>query len=74
MKTDISLNSVCADKDIIEQYQRYIESEDKKGQLRLLNSIRRAQTEALRNDREKLACLDYIITRIEKTDKLFKNG
>lgn len=70
MKTDVSINTVCADKDILAQYQQYLDSGDRIGQRRLLNSIRRAQTEALRHDRERLACLDYIIARIEKTDKL----
>ena len=73
MKTDISMNSVCTDKGILEQYQHYLDSGDKQGQQRLLHRIRRTQTEALRNDRKKLACLDYIIARIEKTDQLSEN-
>ena len=56
--------------DMILEYQRYLDAGDKQGQKRLLCRFRRIQSEALKNDREKLACLDYIIAKIEKTEGL----
>ena len=56
--------------DMITQFQHYLDSGNKQGQKRLLCRFRRIQSEALKNDREKLACLDYIIAKIEKTEVL----
>ena len=56
--------------DIIMQYERYLDSGKKQGQKRLLCQFRRIQNDALKRDREKLACLDYIIARVEKTEGL----
>ena len=56
--------------DIIMQYERYLDSGNKQGQKRLLCQFRRIQNDALKRDREKLACLDYIIARVEKTEGL----
>ena len=56
--------------DMIAQYQRYLDSGDRQGQERLLCRFRRMQNETLRRDREKLACLDYIIAKVEKTGDL----
>ena len=59
--------------DIIMQYERYLDSGNKQGQKRLLCQFRRIQNDALKRDREKLACLDYIIARVEKTGELPQN-
>ena len=53
--------------DMIAQYRRYLESGNRQGQERLLCRFRRMQNDRLRQEREKLACLDYIIARVEKT-------
>ena len=59
--------------DIIMQYERYLDSGNKQGQKRLLCQFRRIQNDSLKRDREKLACLDYIIARVEKTGELPQN-
>ena len=59
--------------DIIMQYERYLDSGNKQGQKRLLCQFRRIQNDALKRDREKLVCLDYIIAKIEKTGELSQN-
>lgn len=59
--------------DIIMQYESYLDSGNKQGQKRLLCQFRRIQNDALKRDREKLACLDYIIARVEKTGELPQN-
>ena len=59
--------------DMIAQYQRYLESGDRQGQERLLCRFRAVQNETLTRDREKLACLDYIIAKVEKTEELFES-
>ena len=61
------LRETGAPDDMILQYQRYLDSGNKQGQKGLLCRLRRIQREALKQDREKLACLDYIIARVEKT-------
>ena len=74
MKKDLNiirrLKEAGATDDMILQYRRYFDAGDKQGQKRLLCRFRRIQSEALKNDREKLACLDYIIAKIEKTEVL----
>ena len=60
--------------DLIAQYQRYTDSGNKHGQERVLRRCRRIKNETLKEDREKLACLDYIIARVEKTHDLFKSS
>ena len=57
--------------DMILQYQNYLDSGNKQGQKRLLCRFRRMQNDTLKRDREKLACLDYIIAKVEKTGELF---
>ena len=56
--------------DMILQYQNYLDSGNKQGQKRLLCRFRRIQNDTLKKDREKLACLDYIIAKVEKTGEL----
>ena len=58
--------------DMIDQYQRYLDSGDRQGQERLLCRVRSMQNETLTRDREKLACLDYIIAKVERTGELFE--
>ena len=52
---------------MIAQYWLYLESGNRQGQERLLYRFHRMQNDKLRQEREKLACLDYIIARVEKT-------
>ena len=59
--------------DMILQYQNYLDSGNKQGQKRLLCRFRRIQNDTLKKDREKLACLDYIIAKVEKTGELFES-
>lgn len=56
--------------DMILQYQNYLDSGNRQGQKRLLCQFRRIQNDMLSKDRLKLACLDYIIARVEKTEEL----
>lgn len=64
------LKETGATDDMILQYQRYLDSGNKQGQERLLCRFRRIQKDMLKKGREKLACLDYIIARVEKTHEL----
>ena len=78
MKRDASvsqkLKEAGAADDLIVQYQRYAESENMLGQERVLRRCRRIKNDTLKKDREKLACLDYIIANVEKTHELFKGS
>ena len=56
--------------DMITQFQHYLDSGNNQGQKRLLCRFRRIQKDGLKKDREKLACLDYIIAKVEKTEGL----
>ena len=75
MKEDLTLNQRLKDAgapdDLIAQYQRYVESGNRHGQECVLRRCRRIKNDTLKEDREKLACLDYIIERVEKTHELF---
>ena len=72
-ETILKLKEAGASDDMISRLQRYLDCENSKGQQRLLERCRRLQAERLQNDREKLACLDYIIARVEKTGELPQN-
>ena len=76
MKEDSTFNrrlkEVGAPDDLIAQYQRYADSGNKQGQERVLCRCRRIKNDTLIEDREKLACLDYIIARVEKTHTLLE--
>ena len=78
MKEDLTfsqkLKEAGADDDLIEQYQRYTDSGNRRGQERVLCRCRRIKNNILKEDKEKLACLDYIIARVEKTHDLFENS
>ena len=78
MKEDSTFNQILKDAgapdDLIAQYQRYAESGDRHGQERVLRRCRMIKNNTLKENREKLACLDYIIARVEKTNALFKSS
>ena len=59
--------------DMIQQYQNYLDSGNRQGQKRLLCQFRRIQNDMLNKDRVKLACLDYIIAKVEKTGELLES-
>ena len=46
-------------------YQQYLDSGNKQGQERLLCQFHRMQSVKLKSDKEKLACLDYMIAKVE---------
>ena len=71
---NLKLKEAGAPDDLIAQYQRYAESENRHGQEYVLRRCRRIKYDTLKEDREKLACLDYIIARVEKTHELFKSS
>ena len=76
MEPDLAYSGILqeagATADMIAQYQRYQDAGNKSGQERLLLACRRMQNEKLKTDREKLACLDFIIARVEKTGDIFR--
>ena len=72
--TDRILKETEVSNDMIIQYHKYLDSDNKQGQKRLLCRLRKIQNDALKRDREKLACLDYIIARVEKTERLSQNS
>ena len=78
MKEDLTfsqkLKEAGADDGLIEQYQRYTDSGNRRGQERVLCRCRGIKNDMLKEDKEKLACLDYIIARVEKTHDLFENN
>ena len=71
---NLKLREAGATDDLIEQYQRYAESENRHGQERVLRRCRRIKTETLKEKRDTLACLDYIIAKVEKTHELFMSS
>ncbi|MCH5253164.1 MAG: hypothetical protein J1F22_09375 [Lachnospiraceae bacterium] len=54
-------------------YQQYLDSGNKQGQERLLCQFRRIQSVKLKSDRDKLACLDYMIAKVEKNSNIYEN-
>ena len=68
--TERKLEIIGVPDDMIAQYQRYVDSGNRQGQERLLSRFRGMKNEALWKNREKLACLDYIIAKVEKTEEL----
>ena len=46
-------------------YQQYLDSGNRQGQERLLCQFRRIQSIKLKSDRDKLACLDYMMAKVE---------
>ena len=68
--TEWKLKIIGVPDDMIVQYQRYVDSGNRQGQERLLCRFRGMKNETLWKNREKLACLDYIIAKVEKTEGL----
>lgn len=54
-----------ADPALLEQYRHYGETGNVRGQYGLVCRFRRAKNEELKEEREKLACLDYLIAQAE---------
>ena len=57
--------------DMISEYRRCLDAGNRKGQVRLLCRLRRMQYDKLERERQKLACLDYITAKVEKTEAFF---
>ena len=55
-------------------YQQYLDSGNRQGQERLLCQFRRIQGVKLKSDRDKLACLDYMIAKVEKNYNIYENN
>ena len=53
--------------DTIRQYEHYCETGDRRGQERMLNRCCGMKREELSREREKLACLDYMIAKLENS-------
>ena len=60
--------------DMFALYQQYLDSGNKQGQERLLCQFRRIQSINLKSDRDKLACLDYMIAKVEKDGNIYESG
>ncbi|MCX4323175.1 MAG: hypothetical protein OSJ59_09450 [Lachnospiraceae bacterium] len=60
------LTAEGADPAIVEQYRKYEETGNIRGQYGLVCRFRREKNEALKEEREKLACLDYLIAQLEQ--------
>ena len=54
-----------ADPAILEQYRRYQETGNIQGQCGLICRFRREKSEELKKGKEQLACLDYMIAKLE---------
>ena len=50
---------------MLEQYQHYQETGNMQGQYGVVCRFRRAKSEELKKGREQLACLDYMIAKVE---------
>ncbi len=57
-----------ADTAMLEQYRHYEEAGNIYGQYGLVCRFRRKKSEELKEVREKLACLDYLIAKVENAD------
>ena len=63
---NIKLAEAGADTAMISQYQHYRDIGNIQGQERLIGRCRRMKKEELNKEREQLACLDYMIAKLEK--------
>ena len=54
-----------ADSIMLEQYRHYQETGNMQGQYRVVCRFRRVKREELKKGREQLACLDYLIAKVE---------
>ncbi len=59
-----------ADPAMLEQYRRYQEKGNKQGQCGLICRFRREKNEKLKRGKEQLACLDYMIAKVERSDEM----
>lgn len=50
---------------LLEQYQHYQKENNVQGQYGLVCRFRRVKSEELKREREQLACLDYMIAKVE---------
>lgn len=50
---------------LLEQYRYYQETGNKQGQYGVVCRFRRVKNEELKKGREQLACLDYMIAKVE---------
>ena len=62
----LKLQEAGATDEMLAMYQRYLDSGNRQGQKRLLCRFHGMQNKKLESNREKLAWLDYMITRIEE--------
>lgn len=60
------LTAEGADPAIVAQYRKYEETGNIRGQYSLVCRFRREKNEALKEEREKLAYLDYLIAQLEQ--------
>lgn len=60
------LTAEGADLAILEQYGFYQKTENLRGQYGLVCRFRREKNEELQAQRERLACLDYMIAKVER--------
>ena len=63
---NMKLAEAGADMAMISQYQHYQDIGNIQGQERLISRCRRMKNEELNKEREQLACLDYMIAKLEK--------
>lgn len=55
---------------LLEQYRCYQETGNIQGQYGLICRFRREKSEELKKEKEQLACLDYMIAKVESNDAL----
>lgn len=58
-----------ADPALLEQYRRYQEARNIQGQCGLICRFRREKSEELKKGKEQLACLDYMIAKVENANE-----
>lgn len=58
-----------ADSRMLEQYRHYQETGNMQGQYGVVCRFRRAKREELKRERERLACLDYMIAKVENANE-----
>ncbi len=61
------LSEEGADSVMLEQYRRFQETDNLRGQCGLICRFRRTKNEEIKKEKEQLACLDYLFAKIEKS-------
>lgn len=56
-----------ADAAILEQYRQYQETDNIRGQYGLICRFRRTKNEEIKKEKEQLACLDYLLAKMEQS-------